>query len=287
MGNASKRNGFYTRSFTTFLVALSFLMLFISGIVVYATPRGRTANWTGWTFAGLGKHDWGGIHTMSALLFVLIAGLHIFFNWKVLLNYIRSRRSTGFRLKRELAAAALVCSVVFVGTLYDLPPFGSVLAANEAIKDYWEGASSRPPVAHAEDLTLSEFAGQIGVPVEDLAARLRERGVPEVGHGTRVGDVADAAGVTPDVVFQWVSGDAGHEARAVGSTHTGGQGLGRMTIGDFCKAKGIDQERLLEILSERGVVSSHGMTMRQIASRLNVSPHQVASLVLPESAQPR
>jgi hypothetical protein len=154
-----------------------------------------------------------------------------------------------------------------------------VLAANEAIKDYWEGAGSQPPVAHAEDLTLSAFAGQIGVSVEDIASRLRERGVPEVGRGTRVGDVAAAAGVTPDVVFKWVSGDAGQKARAAGSTHTGGRGLGRMTIGEFCKAKGVDQERLLEILSERGVVSSEEMTMRQIASAMQTTPGEVTRLL--------
>jgi len=46
---------FNVRGFTSLTLTLAFLVMLISGIVLYVTPRGRTANWTGWTMLGLEK----------------------------------------------------------------------------------------------------------------------------------------------------------------------------------------------------------------------------------------
>ena len=64
---------FRTRGFVSLLLALTFLVASFSGVILYLTPRGRVANWTGWTMLGLDKHEWGAIHINACLLVLVIA----------------------------------------------------------------------------------------------------------------------------------------------------------------------------------------------------------------------
>jgi len=60
MNEPLSRKGFNWRGFTSLLLAAGFLILAGSGLVLYASPRGRVANWTDWEVLGLTKHEWGG-----------------------------------------------------------------------------------------------------------------------------------------------------------------------------------------------------------------------------------
>ena len=51
-----------------------FLMLILSGTMLYVSPPGRVAHWTGWTLLGGSKEQWGAVHSLMALVF-LIGGL--------------------------------------------------------------------------------------------------------------------------------------------------------------------------------------------------------------------
>ncbi len=59
---------------STILLAL-FLEVFITGLVLFAAPRGE------WVFAGLDKHSWEAIHTYAGMLFSLVALIHLAINW--------------------------------------------------------------------------------------------------------------------------------------------------------------------------------------------------------------
>ena len=91
------KNKFKTKSFATFTVAWMFLILTFSGVILYFTPSGRIANWTSWTLLGLLKEEWQGLHNLFAILFVLFIVLHLFFNWKVLMSYFKSKAVEGIR----------------------------------------------------------------------------------------------------------------------------------------------------------------------------------------------
>ena len=77
------------RAITSLTITLSFALMAFSGIILYLSPKGRVANWTGWTMAGLGKESWGGVHTTIGILFLLASALHLLYNWKVFLNYLK------------------------------------------------------------------------------------------------------------------------------------------------------------------------------------------------------
>lgn len=87
---------------TSVLIAASFLVLVLSGVLLFVSPPGRIANWTNWTILGLRKHDWIGLHIWFSVLFLLVAIVHLVFNLPENLAFIRSLypqdAATGFKL---------------------------------------------------------------------------------------------------------------------------------------------------------------------------------------------
>ena len=61
------RRGFHWRGFFSLLLFASFTLLAVSGIVLYFSPKGRVANWTGWTVLKLYKEEWSSVHIVLAL----------------------------------------------------------------------------------------------------------------------------------------------------------------------------------------------------------------------------
>jgi hypothetical protein len=144
---------FQTRGFTSLLLTLSFLVATISGVVLYLTPRGRTANWTDWSILGLSKHEWSAIHINSCLLLLIVGAVHLFLNWAVFRSYLRKVGARGMQLKWETLLAVLLTVLVTGGAYFDLPPFRTVAAYRYRIKAYWDGQTAAEaesaPAAHA------------------------------------------------------------------------------------------------------------------------------------------
>ena len=78
---------FSYRVLNSFFVTFDFLILLVTGVVLYVVPPGRVANWTNLELMGLTKDQWTSVHLLSALLFLLVSILHLIFNWKPFKHY--------------------------------------------------------------------------------------------------------------------------------------------------------------------------------------------------------
>lgn len=234
---------FGLRAFTSMLLAMSFTVMMVSGAVLFLTPRGRTANWTGWTMLGLDKHEWSSIHVNNSILFVALAVTHLVLNWSVLLNYLRKKKVPGVNKKKELAVALVVAAVCFAGPIFSVPPFSSVMSLNEDVKDYWEQDTVRnnvqPPVPHAEELTLAELAEHVGLTSEQLSTTLVAQGYEVSDAKLTIGQIADQKQATPSELFGAIRDEypGSRGWGRIGATHDGeaselGRGAGRQGGGD-------------------------------------------------------
>jgi len=172
--NAEKKP-FHWRGLTSLVVTLAFLVLATTGVILYVSPQGRVANWTGWNVWGLSKEEWAAAHTTAALLFLVASGFHIYFNWNTLVCYVVRRRR--LNLKREMIGAAAVVAAVFVGTVVGIPPLSGIADLNDRIKAHWEGRSEQAPYPHAEASTLADFSEKTGIPLATLVERLARAGI--------------------------------------------------------------------------------------------------------------
>ena len=93
------------RRLTSLTALLSFLLLLITIIVLYIVPQGRVAYWADWRLWGLTKEQWGDIHINIGLLFLLSIFLHIYYNWKPLLTYLKNKARELKVLTAEFNAA--------------------------------------------------------------------------------------------------------------------------------------------------------------------------------------
>jgi hypothetical protein len=73
----AEQRGWYTRSLTSLFVMAGFLIMSISVVAAFVNPQGRIAFWTDWSLLGLTKEQWGDIHILSSLLFVVAGTVHI------------------------------------------------------------------------------------------------------------------------------------------------------------------------------------------------------------------
>lgn len=277
-----EKSSFYVRGFTTFALTAVSLLIALSGIVLYLTPRGRVAHWTNWTLAGLGKEQWASLHMTGAVLFIVVVLLHLFFNWKVLLGYLRLRRVPGLRLKRELSAALLLGLLLVVGTLAGAPPLGTIVELREDLKNYWEQTHDPAPLPHAEELRLDEFADQLDLRVEDVVAALEEGGFEDAEPAQPIAAIAEANEVAPSDLVQTLRSKPAF-ASALDRRSGSGQGMGRMNLGQFCSSRDVPLDRLIAILKVRGMSADPSTSLREISASLDMRPGQMARWLTEEA----
>lgn len=264
---------FQWRALTSVLMTLGFLMIALSGTMLFLSPPGRVANWTNWTLLGLRKSDWGALHIWFGALFLAMTAVHVGFNWRPLLGYLKNRvrRTLGFRAEWALAAA--VCAGVFAGTRAGVPPFSSLLAWNEAFKESWDRPAGRAPIPHAELLTLAALAQKGGVDPAAAAARLTAKGVTGFTAGTVVRDLAEHAKLSAQQVYDIIM-TAPNAAGEHGEGKAGG-GLGWKTLAQFCADEGLDPAAVRARLTAKGLRFGETQTLRELAAANRLKPYEL------------
>lgn len=268
---ASPPRPFQWRAMTSVLIATSFLLLVVTGVVLFVSPPGRIANWTNWNILGLRKTDWAGLHIWFGAVFLVVALFHLAYNWRPLLSYFKDRMTRRMGFRREWAAALALCVAVFAGTRANVPPFSLLLTWNEDLKQSWDQASDRAPIPHAELLTLAELAAKGGVELATATARLEARGIRGFTADTVVQKIADQARIPARQVYEIMLMEkgggpgAGRAGAGAGKGPGGGGGPGRKTLTQFCAEEGIDVPAALARLQAKGFKAEAGLTLREIA----------------------
>ncbi len=278
MGKA-KRTNFSGRGFVSVAMTLGFVALVITGVMLYMKPAGRIANWTGWRLLGLTKEQWEALHICFSAGFLVAGGFHIYLNWRPLLNYFKSRLTRRFALRGDWVLALVLFGVIWLGTLAEVPPFSSLVALNETIKNSWDEEKGRAPVPHAELLTLAKLATEVGADLDAVIARLQSKGIAVESSAVVVGDLAQAHGLTPRELHDIAVGPAAGERGPGGGAGRGGGGMGRKTLARFCADEGRDLGIVLERLRAAGIEATGGMTLREIAEDNGMRPFDLVEIL--------
>ena len=171
------QNGFIMRKITSLTLVISGCIELITSIVLYMIPSGRIAYWHDYRFIGLSKAQWRDIHTTVGVLFLLVAFMHIYFNWRPILAYLKnkSKRLTIFNKNFNIA---LVISLYFmVGTLYSLPPMSQIVQFSKYLTVRGNSMYSEPPYHHAEKSSFRKFCAAISISPEAAADLLKQQDI--------------------------------------------------------------------------------------------------------------
>jgi len=276
---------FNGRAFISVMTGVSFVAMSVTGVVLFVTPPGRIAHWTGWRMLALTKDQWGGLHIWFSLIFMIAAGLHLYLNWRSFLSYFRDRIRKAFALRTEWVIALLLCGVVGWGTLADVGPFSSLLTWNEAIKRSWETPAVQAPIPHAELMMLSELARKTeGLEIESMVENLQAAGIEVQSPDVVLGDLAKKAGMTPRQLYAIATGQSsatqtGRGRGADRQGQQGGYGIGRLTLRQYCEQQNLDLEKTVQKLRENGFKPEPDMTLREIAATGGVHPSAMRDIL--------
>lgn len=112
------------RRLTALVLAGAFLVMAVSGAVLFFGPHGAGTRGHEWVWLGLTRIEWRAVHGAMAGLFLVAAAVHAWFNWKPLLNYFKQRTGSHLLLAPEVYLALALVAAVAVAAWMGWIPLG-------------------------------------------------------------------------------------------------------------------------------------------------------------------
>ena len=278
------------RAFTSLSSLVSFILLLLTGIILYIEPHGRVAYWIKWDFLGLQKDQWGNIHIFSGLLFLVAGGFHLYYNWKPLIKYLGGKIETALRYKRELVISCLIFLWIVVSGSWSLPPLTYVTDLGETIKNSWVTSPELEPLfGHAERVSLKTFCKKQRIPLDQAMAELRKAGFKLNNPDNTFVEIADSKGTSGMGVYEAIKKlEPKPEAMKPGAAWTSANieetfadtGVGRKSIGQIIKDHQLDHKTAHQRLKERGIEAKDDDKIKELADRHDSTPIKILTIIL-------
>jgi hypothetical protein len=267
------------RKITSLTALLSFLVTLITSVILYIVPEGRVAYWADWHLLGLTKTQWGDVHTAVGTLFLLFLLLHIWLNWKPLMNYLKNRRREMVVMTAPMVIAFILVFVVFAGTLAGLPPMSTLLDYGARIKADAAEVYGNPPYGHAETSPLKKFCGFLGLDVNVALSTLRAAGFDDSVTGdTLIKDIARSRGVSPQHVYDLIRAGQGSDPYSLMPAQPP-EGTGKLTVAAVCRTYGLEPEEVLARLKNAGIDAGPDSSFKGLAEEHGMSPMDIYLIV--------
>ncbi len=195
-------NKFNWQSFISIGLLLSFLIMLVSGIVLYIAPEGSLSRWIGWDILNLSKKQWEYQHTIFSYLFILFSIFHVFkINWSYLISYFVVEKFKMINLK-EIIVAVVITVFIFMGTLFNWSPFKNVIQFGNKISDSYAEDIEMPNIPDAEKLSLNDFALKaFNISYTDLVSNLEKFDFDKVDENSTVIDFCNLNNITPEEFY--------------------------------------------------------------------------------------
>jgi succinate dehydrogenase hydrophobic anchor subunit len=142
------------RKITSFVMLYSFVIMVISGVMLFIAPFGRFAMMIGWEFLGLDKMQWQGLHIIFMVIFTLAGILHIVYNFKAIKYYLKSKSKKLVIFTTANVVAIAITAIFFVGTIYKVEPLQSFVKLNKSFNKYWSNKYREKKIAQMRAMQL-------------------------------------------------------------------------------------------------------------------------------------
>jgi len=274
------------RKMTSLTALLSFILLLVTSIILYIVPHGRVAYWSNWSLWGLDKTQWGDVHINMGLLFLVSIGLHIYYNWKAILAYLKDKTR---RLKiwtPEFNAAFSLTVIILVGTLAAVPPFDWPLAFNAHLKDAASAKYGEPPYGHAELSRLDQFARRTGLELPAAVAALKAAGIQLDSDRDTLQSIGVRNGRSPQEIYQIMQAATSPAAVKVMPVDPP-PGTGQKTLADICRAYDLPVSVVIQALQTDGWQVDPELTLKEIGAKNGISPMDVYATIRQAAVQGR
>ena len=271
---------FFWKSFVSFSLAWSFLIILISGIVLYIAPPGRVANWTDWTLVGFSKSGWQAIHTIFSYTFVILSVFHLFtLNWKIFWHYFTSKAATGLNKQMELITSVILIIFVFTGTYFNIQPFKAVIDFGEWTTESWETKDEQAPVPHAETLTIKELSAKyVQMSADSILLLVNQKGLIADSVGQTILEISELNNLTPAELYSIIIPNSSDSSIKT-ENKSQFQGFGRKTMTEVAKELGKDVNTLIDVLKKNDIEANPTDILKEVAESAGKTPLEILELL--------
>jgi hypothetical protein len=279
------------RGLVSFLTLFGFLIMSLTGLVLYVMPVGRVAYWINWEMIGLSKDGWGNIHILSSVLFIVAGGFHIGLNWKSLMNYFRDKIRKTVRLRRELIISSILALWIVVGSIWPFPPLSYLLDFNEWLKLTWVVRDEyEPPFGHAELMSLKVFCKKMDINPDVAVRELKANGIQFQSNQETLEEIGISNDISPMSLyllikkFEPVPDVDKLDTYAPESVEVefSGTGVGNRSLRYVCEKVGLDIDMVLTRLATAGLSGDPDQTVKSIAVSSSTQPIEIMKVILIE-----
>jgi hypothetical protein len=265
------------RKTTSLTTLISFILLLFSSVILYVTPQGKIAFWANWNMLGLGKEQWGALHTNLGILFIVAGMVHTVLNWKPIVTYLKNKTQKIKVFTADFNLALGITLIIVLFTLFELPPIIGIQHFNESLKDAAAVEYGEPPYGHAEVSPLRSFCKRTGLDVQESITKLNEAGIKGASEEATLAEMAETNGKTPHQIYNLIK--PAPVAHAEMPEHPR-SGFGRKTITQVCGEYGLDAVTMVAGLKIRNIECSAKATMKEIGEQNDMDPHAIYEVML-------
>jgi len=257
------------KKITSLTMLLAMLVMTFTGILLFITPPGRVANWTNWEIFGMSKGLIGEIHTTFMVLFIVATILHIFYNLKPMISYMKNKAREFVLFTKEMIVATALTVVFLVGTIYEVAPFSTFLDFGEGIKNSWEKQTTTAPYSHAELSSLEEFVLRMDYDQEEIEKILKSNEI-SFKLEQSLSQIAKQNNISPNRLFEVLQ-----TQKSSTKTYIPMSGMGRKTVEDVASTLGISTNELINKLKSLGIEASGDDKFKDVSESIDSSPMDV------------
>jgi len=266
------------RKVTSMTMFISLAVLLLNSVVLYVVPEGRVAYWADWRFWGLTKTQWGDQHVTVGVLFLVAGFLHIYYNWKPIVAYMKNK-AREIKIFTGAFNVALALTLIFVvGTIYNVPPMSTIINISASFKAAGSEKYGEPPYGHAELSSLKMFTKKESLDLEQSLVLLEKAGLQVSGEKDTLKEIATKNNMTPQQVYDIIK--PALPKSAAGEISAGitpfpdspKSGWGKKTLQAVCSEYGLKLEMIIHKLSDKGVSAGPDETIKDIAAANDLDP---------------
>ena len=264
------------KKITSLSLGLSFLIMTYTGIMLFLCPHGRVAYWSDWHLLGLSKNQYGDIHTTSMVTMLLFGILHIYYNWKPIVSYIKDKTKKVSFTKKEFLIALGINIFFVVGTLTLIQPFKAFLNFEKNIKDSWSVEYGEPPYGHAEQTKLTVFCRKMNIDIESAKSKLNNKKIIFKENDTLL-TISKNNNLSPSDILNTIKGNFNSKKHTNKNLPAR---LGRKTLEELNQSGNIDLDKSLKILKLNGLKDiSNNSRIKDIADELDTTPYEIYKMI--------
>ena len=266
------------RRITSLTASLAFVLMLLTSVILFITPQGRVAYWADWRLMGLTRTDWGNIHINLGFLFLIALSLHIYYNWKPLISYLKNKAKQIKILTPEFNVALVITILFVVGSYLLVPPFGWVMSLNDHFKDAGAEKYGEPPYGHAELSSLKTFAKKMKLDLARGMQLLEKAGYATDDSNMTLAAIGSRYNIPPQMVYEIIKPAAiatAKQSTDKGMPESPPPGTGRLTLADLCTQYKLNMKLVIRELKKQGIEASEEMTLKEIAANNSTGPHDI------------